>query len=202
MRAFCIRPPFRSRRNLPELDSIFMHRFARGHRISAGAIRRGRVSDMPCPYKRVLRLQSASTDGNGSRAARAIYACAVLLRGDDWIFQRADAADADFDDVAGGQRAHTGRRAGGDHVAWFERHHLRNEADYSINGKDHFRRVSRLFPGSIHESFEREAGRREFGFEDGPKGQKVSKPFARVNWTSSFCKSRAVTSFKQVYPRT
>src|SRR5438270_613190 len=32
----------------------------------------------------------------------------------------------------------------------------------------------------------------------GPKGQKVSKPLARVHWLSFFCRSRAVTSLAQV----
>ena len=32
----------------------------------------------------------------------------------------------------------------------------------------------------------------------GPMGQKVSKPLARVNWTSAFWRSRAVTSLAQV----
>ncbi len=32
----------------------------------------------------------------------------------------------------------------------------------------------------------------------GPRGQKVSKPLPRVNCTSAFCRSRAVTSFTQV----
>src|SRR5215469_10128950 len=36
----------------------------------------------------------------------------------------------------------------------------------------------------------------------GPIGQNVSKLFARVNCTSLFCRSRAVTSFRQVYPST
>ena len=32
----------------------------------------------------------------------------------------------------------------------------------------------------------------------GPSGQNVSNPFARVNWTSFACRSRAVTSFAHV----
>ena len=36
----------------------------------------------------------------------------------------------------------------------------------------------------------------------GPIGAKVSKPFARVYWTSRLCSSRAVTSLRQVMPRT
>ena len=32
----------------------------------------------------------------------------------------------------------------------------------------------------------------------GPSGQNVSKPLARVNWTSFFCRSLAVTSLAQV----
>ncbi len=36
----------------------------------------------------------------------------------------------------------------------------------------------------------------------GPMGAKESKPFALVNCTSFFWRSRAVTSLKQVYPRT
>src|SRR6266850_2455867 len=36
----------------------------------------------------------------------------------------------------------------------------------------------------------------------GPTGQNVSNPLARVNWTSVFCRSRAVTSLTQVYPST
>src|SRR5271168_62915 len=96
---------------------------------------------------------------------------ALRLR-DDGISERADTADADFDDVAGGQRAHARGRAGGDHVAGFQRHHLRDKADYSINGKDHFRRVSRLFPDSIHVGFDGDAGGSELRFEDGAEGAK------------------------------
>ena len=36
----------------------------------------------------------------------------------------------------------------------------------------------------------------------GPHGQNVSNPLARLNCTSEICKSRAVTSLTQVYPRT
>jgi len=35
----------------------------------------------------------------------------------------------------------------------------------------------------------------------GPKGQKVSKPLARVHCPSLCCRSRAVTSFATVYPK-
>ena len=36
----------------------------------------------------------------------------------------------------------------------------------------------------------------------GPIGENVSKPLARVYWTSLVCSSRAVTSFRQVIPST
>ena len=35
----------------------------------------------------------------------------------------------------------------------------------------------------------------------GPMGQNVSKPLARVNWTSRACSWRAVTSFTQQKPK-
>src|SRR5580658_9698255 len=36
---------------------------------------------------------------------------------------------------------------------------------------------------------------------DGPSGQNVSKPLARDHWPSLACRSRAVTSLAQVYPK-
>ena len=35
----------------------------------------------------------------------------------------------------------------------------------------------------------------------GPRGQNVSKPFARPHCTSDFCRSRALTSLATVYPK-
>src|SRR5580700_7829391 len=94
------------------------------------------------------------------------------------ISERADAADAHFDYVASSQRAHARGRAGGDHVAGFERHHLCDEADYNINGKDHFRRVSRLFPDSVLIGFDGGAGGSELRFEDGAEGAECVEAFA------------------------
>src|SRR5580698_9861103 len=100
----------------------------------------------------------------------SLFRCGSILRGDDGISERADAADAHFDYVASSQRAHARGRAGGDHVAGFERHHLCDEADYNINGKDHFRRVSGLFPDSIHVGFHGDTGGIELRFDDRAEG--------------------------------
>src|SRR5271170_574737 len=121
---------------------------------------------------------TAATPASGSQSCQSfrssfnacLFRCGSILRGDDGIAERADSANADFDDVARSQRAHTRGRAGGDYVAGFERHHLRDEADYNINGKDHFLRVSRLFPDSIHVGFDFDAGGVELRFEDGTEG--------------------------------
>src|SRR5271156_2476515 len=129
---------------------------------------------------------TTATPASGSQSCQSfrssfnacLFRCGLILRGDDGISERADSADADFDNIAGGERAHTRGRAGSDHVTRLKRHHLRDEADYSINGKDHFRRVSRLFPDSIHEGFNGDAGRGELRFEDGTEGAKCVEAFA------------------------
>src|SRR5580698_6475 len=108
----------------------------------------------------------------------SLFRCGSILRGDDGISERADAADAHFDYVPSSQRAHARGRAGGDHVAGFERHHLCDEADYNINGKDHFRRVSRLFPDSVLIGFDGGAGGSELRFEDGAEGAECVEAFA------------------------
>jgi hypothetical protein len=81
------------------------------------------------------------------------------------ISQRADAADANLDCVAPGQRRNSSRRSGGDDIAGFERHDLRDEADYSIKGKNHLRGVSRLFPHAIDEHFHGYVRRIDVSFE-------------------------------------
>src|SRR5580692_7119106 len=129
---------------------------------------------------------TAATPASGSKSCQSVrssfnaylFRCGSILRGDDGISERADSADADFDDIASDQRPHTRGRAGGDHVARLKRHHLRNEADYSINGKDHFRRVSRLFPDSIHEGFDGDARGIDLRFEDGAEGAESVEAFA------------------------
>src|SRR5271154_6877568 len=129
---------------------------------------------------------TTATPASGSQSCQSfrssfnacLFRCGLILRGDDGISERADSADADFDNIAGGERAHTRGRAGSDHVTRLKRHHLRDEADYSINGKDHFRRVSRLFPDSIHVGFDADAGGIDLGFEDGSEGAESVEAFA------------------------
>src|ERR1700683_4102835 len=121
---------------------------------------------------------TAATPASGSQSCQSfrssfnanLFRCGYILRGDARISQRADSADADFHDVACGQRAHARGRAGRDHVAGFQRHHLCDEAHYNITAKDHFRRVSRLFPDSIHVGFHGDTGGIELGFDDRAEG--------------------------------
>src|SRR5580698_7039218 len=129
---------------------------------------------------------TAATPASGSQSCQSfrssfngnLFRCGSILRGDDGISERADSADADFHDVAGGQRTDARGRAGGDHIPGFQRHHLRDEADYNINGKDHFRRVSRLFPDSIHVGFDGDAGGIELRFDDRAEGAERVEAFA------------------------
>src|ERR1700733_12920957 len=97
------------------------------------------------------RVALLSRDGIGC-GGRFESILRIFGRSDHRISQRADAADTDFHDVACSQRPNARGRAGGNDVARFKRHHLRDKANYNIKRKNHFCWVSKLFPVSIHES--------------------------------------------------
>src|ERR1700735_938886 len=82
----------------------------------------------------------------------------AFRRSDDGISQRTNPAHTDLHHISRSQGADTGGRAGGNGIASLERHHLRDVANYNIKRKNHFRGVAVLFPDSIHESLDGDAG--------------------------------------------
>src|SRR5271156_1331323 len=100
-----------------------------------------------------------------------------VIRPDHRISERTDSAHADFDHVPGRKRTHARRSAGGNEVTRLERHHLRDETDYNIKGKDHFGRVSILFPGTVHESLDRGIRQIERSFKNRAEGAEGIEAF-------------------------
>ena len=121
------------------------------------------------------------------------------------VRQLADALDLDRDLIARLKGTDAGRGAGRDDVAGQQRHDRRNERDERGHREDELARRRRLPPLAVDPTFDGEPGRRvviEPGAMHGPIGANVSKPLARVYWTSFSCSSRAVTSLTHVMPNT
>src|SRR4051812_4728503 len=87
---------------------------------------------------------------------RSVQLSAFVL---DWISQRADPRDGDFDHVAGAQRSDAGWGARGDQVAGLQRHHAADEADYSIERKDEILGRAALPRLAIHPRLDRHVRR-------------------------------------------
>src|ERR1051326_1419037 len=66
------------------------------------------------------------------------------------IAQNADPFDLHFDGVAGVQRSDACRRAGEDHIAGKERHHLRDELDDRVAFEAHLLGVAVLLDRAVH----------------------------------------------------
>ena len=121
---------------------------------------------------------------------------------DEGVRERADALDLDLDPLPGGDRADPGRRAGEDDVA---RSRVKALDAYETSAATPCT-MSAVVPScttspSRRVSTESDDTSRSVSIH-GPSGQKVSKPLARDHCPSERCRSRAVTSLAQVYPKT
>src|SRR5580704_1017650 len=103
---------------------------------------------------------------------RGLRTTISIFKSPDWIAQRPDAADAYLNHIACRERPYAGRSARRDQIAWFERHRLRDPTNYNINGKNHFRQPSGLFPDAIHECLDGRIGRRRLRLQQWPEWAK------------------------------
>ena len=121
---------------------------------------------------------------------------------DAGVAERADALHLDHHAVAGHERTDAGRRAGRDDVAGLQRAEAREPLDQLGHREDQLAGVRVLALLAVHPALDVESDGSRPTAMHGPIGAKVSKPLAREYCTSLACSSRAVTSHRQVTPRT
>src|SRR5215831_7371477 len=122
-----------------------------------------------CMGRQDWAIATRRTDCNGHSPTTA-YSSEIaasresILGGMHRITQYADARDCYFDGVANDERAHSRRRAGGDHIPGEQSHHAGNPTNEERHTIDHQGSVAGLADGTVDSRFNNEARRIQIGF--------------------------------------